>query len=343
MGFSLSDLAVALMVSVLAALAAEQSAMAAPASGAGSAANPDPVEESLDDAWWTGPLLASTAATLPEGHAYVEPYLFDSLPYARFDGAGHSHAVPHQNDFGSLSYLNYGVADPLTIGLIPRFDYDWAEDGQSSSGIGVGDPSVQMQYRLTQFQPGSWIPTSSINVQESLPLGRYDRLEGASDGFGSGAWTTTFGLYLQSLYWLPNGRILRVRLDLSYALPSGVQVEGQSVYGTAIGFSGHASRGNSTFADLAFEYSITRNWVPALDIWVERDGNTRVLGTNRQSDARDSTFAADSGTGRELIVAPALEYNWSARAGIIFGARITAAGRNETAYVTPVAAFSYFL
>lgn len=48
-----------------------------------------------------------------------------------------------------------------------------------------------MQYRLTQFQRGSWVPTFSINLQESLPVGRYDRLQRPSDGFGSGAWTTT--------------------------------------------------------------------------------------------------------------------------------------------------------
>jgi len=44
-----------------------------------------------------------------------------------------------------------------------------------------------------------------------------------------------------------------------------------------------------------------------------------------------------------LFVAPALEFNWSARLGIIFGARVMVAGRNETATATPVAAFSYFL
>jgi hypothetical protein len=27
------------------------------------------------------------------------------------DSSGHAHAVNHQNDFGSLTYLNYGLAD----------------------------------------------------------------------------------------------------------------------------------------------------------------------------------------------------------------------------------------
>jgi hypothetical protein len=37
------------------------------------------LRESLDEAWWTGPLLAPSPATLPQGHALVEPYLYDAI------------------------------------------------------------------------------------------------------------------------------------------------------------------------------------------------------------------------------------------------------------------------
>jgi hypothetical protein len=339
---SLAGLAATLVLGVRNAQAEDESVTAGTVPVVGTAAPPDAVDESPDDAWWTGPLLASTAATLPQGHLYFEPYLYDNLPYARFDGTGHSHAVPHENNFGSQTYISYGATDLLTVGLIPRFGYDRVEDGPSSAGIGVGDPSVQIQYRLTQFQPGSWIPTVSVNLQESLPIGRYDRLQRPSDGFGSGAWTTTLGIYLQSLFWMPSGRFLRARLDVSYAASGAVPVDGQSVYGTPVGFRGRASPGDSAYADLAFEYSVTRNWVLAFDVWLERDGNTRVWGSDLLSGRQGFTFDADSGTSRASLVAPALEYNWSARVGIIFGARVTAAGRNATASVVPVAAFSYF-
>jgi hypothetical protein len=55
-----------------------------------------------------------------------------------------------------------------------------------------------------------------------------------------------------------------------------------------------------------------------------------------------SGVSAQSGPGWELIVAPALEYNWNARIGVIVGSRIIGAGKNETATVAPVIAFSYF-
>jgi hypothetical protein len=151
--------------------------------------------QSMDDAWWTGPLLAASASTLPQGHVYIEPYLYDSIPYVLFDSKGRAHAAPHENQFGSLSYVNYGLTDHITVGMIPRFGYDWVAGGGSSDRVGIGDLTLQAQYRLTQFQPGSWVPTLSFNVQETLPTGRYDRLQRPTDGFGAGAHTTTISIY----------------------------------------------------------------------------------------------------------------------------------------------------
>lgn len=312
--------------------------------GAGFAATQPagPSRESLADAWWTGPLLAPNAATLPKGHLYVEPYLYDEMPYASYDGSGHSHPTSYGNDFGSLTYINYGLTDRFTVGLIPSFGYDRPADGPASSAPGVGDLTLQAQYRLTPFDPYSRIPVASINVQETLPTGRYERLSRQSDGFGSGAYTTTVSAYFMSYFWLPNGRILRTRLDLSYAMPGEVSLEDLSVYGTPEGFRGHARPGDSAYGDLAFEYSMTRSWVLACDFWFQENGASRVTGVVAQPNGRLAAFGGVAPTGRELYVAPALEYNWTSRLGVIFGVRVLSAGRNVTGTVTPVAAISYF-
>lgn len=311
--------------------------------GAGPAkADAPPAHETLEEAWWTGPLLAPSAGTLPQGHMLIEPYLYDALPYAHVDGHGGEHGLPHQNDFGSLTYINYGLADRLTVGMIPRFGYVEESGGKSSSGIGFGDLSLQAQYRLTQFRPGSWVPTVSVNVQETLPTGRYERLKTANDGFGTGADTTTLSLYAQTFFWTPNGRILRTRLDLSYARSDGVGVKDLSVYGTSAGFRGHAQPGDSVFGDLAFEYSATRHWVLALDLWGEQDGRTRLSGAYPALGAAPASQVRSQGPiARALYVAPAVEYNFNSSVGVIFGARVLAAGRNETAAVVPVVALNY--
>lgn len=305
-------------------------------------AEADSARQPLGDAWWTGSLLAQSATTLPAGHLYLEPTLADSIPFTRFDSKGREHPATLENELTSAIPVKYGVTDDLAVGAILRFAYDWSGQGPSSSGIGAGDPSLQMQYRLTRYRLGAWMPAIAVSVQESLPLGRYDRLDRQTDGLGSGAYTTTLATCFQSFFWMPNGRVVRARVDLFYSVSHRVSVEGRSVYGTLDDFRGYAMRGDSASVDLAFEYSATRNWVLASDIWLERDAGTRVVGTYSQPASGVWQVLSAPGPGRELIVAPAIEYNWSSRLGVIVGVRATVIGRNETGFAVPVAALSYF-
>ena len=120
--------------SLLAGLALAAPAFADPA--------PAPGRQSLDDAWWTGPILASGASTLPKGRALIEPYLYDAKPYGVIDGQGKRHDVAGSDTFGSLTYLLYGVTDTFTAGLIPRFGYAKV-GGRSSSGHQQGEVTVK--------------------------------------------------------------------------------------------------------------------------------------------------------------------------------------------------------
>lgn len=290
------------------------------------------VRQSLDDAWWTGPMLAPSAATLPRGHFLVEPYLYDV------------HAE-HSDSFGSLTYALYGLTDTVTVGLIPTFGFNVVGDGPNSSHVGFGDLTVQGQFRLTQFEEGGWTPTTSIALQETLPTGRYDRLgEQPGDGFGSGVYTTTLALYSQMYFWLPNGRILRTRFNVSEAFSSHANVEDVSVYGTATGFRGRAAPGRSFFVDSSWEYSLTRNWVLALDVTYRHDDNTRVAGYSAASADRATNpprIELNSGTRTAFGFAPAIEYSWTPNLGVLFGVRVITGGHNTVTTVTPAVAINY--
>src|SRR5882724_1201867 len=118
--------------------------------------------QSRDDAWWTGPWLAASPGTLPPGHFLIEPYVFDAIPRGHYDNDGTRHSGPHANNFGSQSYVLYGLTDRVGVGLIPRFGFNDPGNGRSSSKVGVGDLTVQAQYGLSRFAQGSWIsPTPS--------------------------------------------------------------------------------------------------------------------------------------------------------------------------------------
>lgn len=291
-----------------------------------------PVRQSLDDAWWTGPMLANSAATLPRGHFLIEPYLYD--------------VTSHGSDgWGSLTYMLYGLTDRLTVGMVPVLGYNRIAGGPDSSGVGLGDVSVQAQYRLTQFHEGSSMPTISVQLQETLPTGTYDRLGNRpSDGLGSGAATTTLQVNTQTFFWLPNGRILRMRFNVAQSFSGKANVDGVSVYGTSAGFHGHARPGNAFFVNAAWEYSLTRRWVLALDVTYRRSQNTRVRGyDNGEPDGvrQAGAIHLDSGSSEAFGFAPAIEYSFSAHLGILFGTRVITGGHNTPTTITPAVAVNY--
>jgi hypothetical protein len=109
-----------------------------------------------------------------------------------------------------------------------------------------------------------------------------------------------------------------------------------SVYGTSQGFRGHASPGPALFVDLAAEYSITRHWVLAGDAVYRHQYNTPVSGYN--IDDPTASILLNSGSSQVFGLAPALEYNFNSKVGVIFGTRIFPAGKNTTDSFTPVIA-----
>jgi hypothetical protein len=298
-------------------------------------------EELRADAWWTGPMLAANGASLPQGHALVEPYLFDVVSNASLDNNGNRHSTPTSQTIGSLSYILYGLTDSIGVGLLPHFAYNLPAQGASSSGVMFGDLTLQASYGLLHFRDGGLTPDVSVVVQESLPTGRYDHLTRVSDGVGAGAYATSLAVYSQDYFWMPNGRILRARLDLTYTFSNSASVQGLSVYGTGVGFSGRAYPGASLSADAAAEYSLTRNWVLALDVIWQHSDNTRVSGTVPDGDAgAPSPVSVNSGSGYSLGFAPAIEYNFSGAIGVLLGVRIIEIGRNTSATITPALALN---
>jgi hypothetical protein len=300
--------------------------------------------QSRDDAWWTGPILASGASTLPRGHALIEPYVFNVMSRGRYDDNGTRHDGPRRHSYGSFTYLLYGVADGFTAGVIPRFMYNDVSNAPDSSHIGRGDFTIQGAFRLSEFREGAHVPTMSILLQETLPTGKYDRLgPRPSDGVGTGAHTTTLALNSQYFLWMPNGRIVRTRLNVSYAISDAVTVEDVSVYGTAEGFRGRARPGRVFLVDSAWEYSATRNWVLALDIAYEHDSRTTLNGfvpAPIGNTAPPTRIRLNSGSCEVFTLAPAAEYNFNSRVGLIVGTVFTAAGRNASATLVPVAALN---
>lgn len=305
---------------------------------------PDPCASAhpMSDAWFTGPMLANTAASAPRGHALVEPYLYDVTTQGSYARTGVRQSAPHQNSYGSLTYLIYALTDTTGLGFIPTAGYAIPSGAPSSTGPGLGDLTFQLQRRLTQTVPCHPIPTISLAVQQTFPTGRYDNLGPRSaNAFGAGAFTTTPELLTQSWFWLPNHRIVRMRLNFADAFSSTVPVSGSSVYGTSTGFRGTAHPASALTIDNSWEYSATRRFVLATDIYFRNTGSTRVIGAYAATPTAPAfSSAANSGWSNTWYLAPAVEYSWKPTIGILLGLRITPAGRNTSDTLTPAIAIN---
>lgn len=280
------------------------------------------MREAMKSARWTGPLLASNAETLSKGHFYTEPYFFDVI----FGGRHHP---------GSSGYYQYGLADNFTVGFQPAFATD---TNRVASGMTIGDFKLLSQLRLTHFTPEHRVPSIAVVLQEVLPTGKHDRLGVREEGHGSGSFATEVGVNVQYIFLLKNDRLLRARFNFLQRFWHGGDVTDRSVYGTGIGFRGHAKPGNITTFIGAVEYSLTHEWVLAFDVTRESSTKTTLRGRYAAGPLTEQTIPSS----HYVSFAPAVEYNWSDRTGAIFGVWIIPKGHNTPASVTPAIAISRF-
>jgi len=280
------------------------------------------LRDAMKAARWTGPMLASNAETLPKGHFYTEPYFYDVI-------------VGGDHHPGSSGFYQYGLLDSLTVGLQPAFA---TETNKLGRGIAIGDFKLLSQLRLTHFTPEHRIPTIAIVVNEVLPTGKDDHLKPGQEGHGSGSFATEIGINVQHYFLLKNGSLLRGRINVLKSFPHGAHVSDRSVYGTDVGFSGHAKPGSKTTLIGAVEYSLTREWVLALDVIHESTARTKLEGHYPTGPLVKQSFPSSRATG----FAPAVEYNWSDRSGILVGVWISPKGHKTQASVTPALAYSRF-
>jgi hypothetical protein len=286
------------------------------------ASETEPLRAAMHAARWTGPMLASNAETLPKGHFYTEPYFYDVI-------------VGGDHHPGSSGFYQYGLRDSLTVGLQPSFA---TATNSLGHGMAIGDFKLLSQLRLTHFTPEHRVPTIAIVVNEVLPTGKADRLRATQEGHGSGSFGTEIGFNVQHYFLLKNGRLLRARINVLKSLPYGTDIVGRSVYGTEAGFRGHVKPGSKTTLIGAVEFSLTREWVLALDIIHESTRKARLHGRDANGALVERTFPST----RNIGFAPAIEYNWSDRAGALFGVWITPKGHNTPSSITPAIAIQRF-
>lgn len=271
--------------------------------------------------WFTGPLLAPAGKTIPAGHMNFEPYFFYS---------GYPHGF---RNFEVTPIISLGILSFLDLQASLPYDYSWVRDQR---GNGIGDYSMALGFQVLRQKENSWTPDLRLVLQEVFPTGRFENLDPnklGTDQTGIGAYQTYLGFNFQKLIQLSQEHYLRTRLSLVGAKFSDVNVHNVNAFGGTLGTKGKVKLENSYSADLAFEYTLTQNWVPVFEVLFVHSPGSNFVGSPGFTPG--GTVAGVGGTANNQVsLAPALEYNINSNIGIIGGVWFSVTGPHASEFVT---------
>jgi hypothetical protein len=293
---------------------------------------PQDVANAAPNQWFTGSLEAPSPALPKAGMLAVEPYLVLQNDTGVYGRNGHRTATTdNTSTFESLLVIKYAITDRLTVEALPSLSRSW-NSRSHSTGAGAGDLPLELEYRLTDGNYRNGAPSLTIDLGVTLPTGDYDRLANGLNGVGQGAYLLKQGVVLQSLFDTWGNHPVRIRVyAAAYEPLSHPAVANVSVYGTTEGFVGNVHPGASAQVGVGAGWALDRNWVFAIDFVQNYARRYRLNGI----DGNGSPISSNGLNQSSTALAPAIEYNWSADAGLIAGVEFTAAGHNTASYVAP--------
>jgi hypothetical protein len=289
-----------------------------------------PGDSTVQAQWFTGTLETPSPALSKAGLVAVEPYVIYQINTGSYDTKGKHQAVADDiRRTDSVTLIKYGISNRLTFQALPSFAH---VSNAQASVTGVDDLPVELQYRFNDENNETGLPSVTASIGVSLPIGNYQRLSADLDGLGSGAYTLTEQILLQSLFDTPHHHPVRLRLYGTVLEPlRDVALHGQSVYGTGQGFAGHAAPGLAGNFGFGGGYSLTQRWVLALDLIQKFAHGSRIEGVEALGNAVNIQQFGNARTG----IAPAVEYNFSSHVGLIAGVALSIFGRNVPSYYAP--------
>ena len=287
-------------------------------------------DAAVQNQWFTGSLESPSPALPKAGLVALEPYAIFINTTGAYDNAGGRYGVPNEtNQFESLLAFKYGITDRLSFDALPSASY---VSNDQSHFTGIGDLPVELEYRFNDQNNRTGWPSVTASLGVNLPTGDYEHLSSPIDGLGAGTYMLKEGLLFQSLFDTPDDHPLRLRVyGAAYEPLDQASVSGISTYGTNVGFHGNVRPGYSAKVGIDVGYALDERWVLAIDLLENYSKGFHTTGT----DAHAEIVNTRSASSRSTAVAPAVEYSWSGRVGLIAGVEFTSAGRNTSSYVSP--------
>lgn len=290
----------------------------------------------IEAPWFTGPLLAPSGFTVPAGHWNFEPYIYVTANTGIYN--------KHWNVKKIVNYWNNVFQSNIQAGLTSWMDFQFSPTlyynyRHGAANWAFSDMPVIFDFQL--YRRGvnllDWAMGLKLFLKETIPFGKYQNLKPSKRGTdigGQGSWQTAIGLVCGNLFHLGGHHFLAWRTSLQYTLPAPVHVKNLNYYGGGAGTNGTVYPAQNFQLDTALEITLTQNWVFAMDLLGSWSGPVRFKGK--------ATGPMTLPASVQYSLAPAIEYNWSAELGIIFGPWFTIAGRNSFQFTNGTLAVNYY-
>lgn len=292
--------------------------------------------------WFTGPLLTPSGHVVPVGHQNYEPYFYWTQATGTYDSHWKPHSSKTFNDLLTQITIQLGVIPGVEFDLAPQFAYN---KFRGEHMWRVSDLPLTLAFQILKDKPGKWYPAIKLRFAANIPLGKYDHLDPSkfeTDAGGVGNWLPQIGLVFTRLHHITGQQYLSWRAFFNYTIPTHVGVSGLSIHGgapTIPGIPGTRATvkpGNIFTFLYGAEYSLTKNWVLALDILYQHNNKRTFSGYTPPG----TTLA---GPSREMFaLAPGIEYNWNSNIGIIVGPWFAVAGRNTERFISYIFAINIY-
>lgn len=287
--------------------------------------------------WLTGPIVTTSAYTIPKGHFNIEPYAYVMNDRGHYNHGGHlirHHTGPEGTNFVFISQC--GLTDWIDLNIYPQFTYSYGNRARSDLAMGdlIIGPSFQIIRDSKKYGGLTW----KWGLNQLFPSGRFQNLSpvySGNDGLGIGAWSTTVYTAVSKLFHIYRENFLATRSALGVIFNVPVKVHGRNAYGGDDTTIGTITKGTTINWDIGLELTLALNWALALDIENQITTPSKFVGTTNEK-------VGNPTTSYNISFAPALEYNYSKELGIIAGVWVTAYGVNMDGFLNFVVAVNWY-
>ncbi len=293
-----------------------------------------------ENPWFIGPLLTFSSEVIEFGYIDIEPYLRFNAQTDQYDRHWHAKKIPTFYTLSPLVLVEVGFAKRLSYQVIPRASYNWTK---RASSFVFNDFILILNFQLYKGDMDK-APNVKLYIQELFPTGRYQHLKASklgTDSGGGGCFVTQAGFIIGEMHHIRCDSYFSWRLNPFYNFHASRHVSGVNTYGGAPNTRGTIRLGASWGLFFGCEYSLTKNWVLAMDAYGYYQDSVHFFG--KQGTNSDGTVASvGMPSSAQFSLAPAIEYNWSESFGMIAGPWFTIAGRNSPCFVGGLIAFNYY-